>query len=180
MKNKTKIFSIIRMILDDYLPTILLFLLFLVFIVQISFRYILKSPIKESYEITMVLYMWVVVLAVSQANRKGTHVHFDLIYNLLSPRMKALFTMLGQLIVLVTFVAAFIPTVKYLIFIEFERTPLVHISMAIVFLPVLTLFFFSIVDAVVAIIKSFSILVTPGASAVQPVEKPVIEAEEGC
>jgi TRAP-type C4-dicarboxylate transport system permease small subunit len=95
--------------IEVYLPIALFILLFLAFLTNVFFRYVLRDPQNWTFEFCVYSFVVIGLLGASAAYRKDDHVVFDLVYNKLSPRGQNVFRLIGSAIVAVCFVAA-LPT----------------------------------------------------------------------
>jgi TRAP-type C4-dicarboxylate transport system permease small subunit len=103
-ENRTiRVLKLIRDFIEVYLPAALLFLMFAIFILQIIMRYVFRSPLTWSFELTLFLYVEIVLLGSCNAMRTGEHVEFTLIYEKVKPRTKTILRIMGSMITLVIF-----------------------------------------------------------------------------
>jgi TRAP-type C4-dicarboxylate transport system permease small subunit len=102
-------------IIEVYLPIALFILMFLVFLTNVFFRYVLRDPQNWTFEFCVYSFVVIGLLGASAAYRKDDHVVFDLIYNKLSPRGQNIFRLIGGTIVAVFFVAALPKSTLYII-----------------------------------------------------------------
>ena len=92
--------------IEVYLPIVLFILLFLAFLANVFFRYVLRDPQNWTFEFCVYSFVAIGLLGASAAYRKDDHVVFDLVYNRLSPRGQNIFRLIGNATVAVFFVAA--------------------------------------------------------------------------
>ena len=60
--------------------------MFAVFILQIVFRYLLNLPIGWTHEISVVLWLWMVLFGAAFVVRESEEIRFDMIYGAVGPR----------------------------------------------------------------------------------------------
>ena len=87
-KNRSTLLKIGQFILDlfeIYIPAVAFSVMFIVFILQIFFRYFLNNPLTWPYEITIFGFIWTAILGACYARRLGIHVVFGIIYDTLNP-----------------------------------------------------------------------------------------------
>jgi TRAP-type C4-dicarboxylate transport system permease small subunit len=130
-----KILLFLRDIIEIYLPVISFIVMFLTFILQVFSRYVIHHPIVWSMEIIVIGFCWTVVFGACYTMRKRSHVKFTMIYDRLSPRPAAVIRMLGNIIIVVTFLSLVYASYKYSLFIGFQKTAVFRISYTLVFLP---------------------------------------------
>ncbi len=92
--------------IEVYLPVTVFVLMFLAFLVNIFFRYVLKNPQNWTFEFSVNAFVIVGLLGGCAANRMEDHVIFDLVYARLKPRSQSIMRMLSYLIVIVLFMIA--------------------------------------------------------------------------
>ena len=76
-----KAFNFLRDCVELYIPIAALLIMFCTFVFQIFSRYILNSPVPWAYEVTVMCYLWMVVLGACYAYRDRSHVTFTLFYD---------------------------------------------------------------------------------------------------
>ena len=105
-----KVFNILRDCVELYIPIAALLIMFCTFVFQIFSRYILNNPVPWAYEVTVMCYLWMVVLGACYAYRDRSHVSFTLFYDQFGPKVKAFIAFLGNVLMLVAFIYMFIPS----------------------------------------------------------------------
>lgn len=133
MNRLKKIMSITRDIFEIYIPLMAFIVMFLTFIIQIIARYIFKFPLTWAYEVTVIGFSWTVIFGACYAMRKRAHVKFTLIYDMLSGKKAAIVRMLGNIIILVAFIALFVPSIEYVKFMDFQATSVFKIKLSWIF-----------------------------------------------
>ena len=102
-----KAFKVLRDCVELYIPIVALLIMFVTFVYQIFSRYVLRSPVTWAYEVTVMCYLWMVVLGACYAYRDRSHVQFTLFYDQFGPRAKAVIAFLGNLLMLIAFIYMF-------------------------------------------------------------------------
>lgn len=102
-----KVFKVIRDIVELYIPIAALLIMFVTFVYQIFSRYVLRAPVTWAYEVTVMCYLWMVILGACYAYRDRSHVTFTLFYDQFGPKAKAVIAFLGNLLMLIAFVYMF-------------------------------------------------------------------------
>ncbi len=100
---------------DTLLPNITFTIIFLTFMLTIISRYILKTPITWSYEVSILAYMWTMFFGVGKALQKKEHVVFSLLYDHVSPRKQLIFDILSNTLIILLIGIAFVPSVNSLL-----------------------------------------------------------------
>jgi TRAP-type C4-dicarboxylate transport system permease small subunit len=105
-----KVFLFLRDCVELYIPIAALLIMFCTFVFQIFSRYILNSPVPWAYEVTVMCYLWMVVLGACYAYRDRSHVTFTLFYDQFGTKAKAFIAFLGNVLMLIAFAYMFLPT----------------------------------------------------------------------
>ena len=131
-----KAFKVIRDCVELYIPIAALLIMFVTFVYQIFSRYVLRSPVTWAYEVTVMCYLWMVVLGACYAYRDRSHVQFTLFYDQFGPKAKAVIAFLGNLLMLIAFVYMF-PSSCTMILDQMSKqvTSVFKIGLNIVYLP---------------------------------------------
>ena len=125
----------IRNCVELYIPIAAFVLMFCVFVFQIAARYIFNSPVQWAYEVTVMCYLWMVILGACYAYRDRSHVTFTLTYDMLPVKGKAICGFLGNLLMFIAFVAMFVPACKMINQMQIQVTSILKIGLNIVYSP---------------------------------------------
>ena len=139
-----RILLFIRDIFEVYLPIVSFGIMFLTFISQVFFRYVIHHPLTWSMEVIVIGFVWTVVFGACYTMRRRSHVKFTMIYDKLAPRPAAITRFLGNIIITGTFISLVYASYKYAIFATYLKTAIFRIPLTVVFLP-FTYFLCSIV-----------------------------------
>jgi C4-dicarboxylate transporter DctQ subunit len=82
LKEKEKLF------VEEVLTAIVIFVMFIITVVNVLARYVLKVPFGWSEEITMSLFVWATMLGASAACARNANLGFTLFADLIIPRKK--------------------------------------------------------------------------------------------
>jgi TRAP-type C4-dicarboxylate transport system permease small subunit len=113
----------------DMIGSLLFFATFVGFVVQIFFRYALNSPVVWTEEVTMIAFLWTVFWSAAFMVRIKEHVCFDVVYDVVSPRVRRLFAIYAMVLLAVAFLLLMPKTVDYLQFLMRKRSPVLRIPM---------------------------------------------------
>ena len=72
----------------ENVAAMLLAAMFVAFIVQIVFRYLLNFPIGWTSELTVITWLWLVLWGAAFVVREDEEIRFDLIYGSVGPRAR--------------------------------------------------------------------------------------------
>ena len=126
---------LLRNVIELYIPAAAFMAMFLAFVLQVFCRYVVNRPLTWTNDIIVIGFVWTVILGACYTMRGRKHVKFTLVFDKLGPRMAALTRFLGNLIIVVTFVALIVPSYKYSLFLDFQKTPVFRVSYTWVFMP---------------------------------------------
>ena len=119
--------------IEVYLPIAFFVMLFIVFLVNIFFRYILHSSQNWTFEFSINSIVVISLLGSCTAYRTGDHVAFDLIYNRINEKSKNIFRIISYLLIVIFFSVAIPESIRYLIKLP-AVTPIMKIPQKIIFL----------------------------------------------
>ena len=70
----------------DDLAVALMGLMFVSFLLQIAFRYVLNQPLGWTEEVTVLCWVWVVLWCAAFVLSDREEIRFDIVYSMVSPR----------------------------------------------------------------------------------------------
>ena len=109
--------------------------MFLVFVLQIFYRYVLNNPLTWTYEVTVLGFLWTTLLGARYVKRIHSHICFDIAYQNRSEKGKMIFRLMGNSLVIIGCLIGIFPTYQYLFDMHIEKTPCLRIPLSIGFLP---------------------------------------------
>lgn len=130
-----KAVKFIRDCVELYIPIIAFLIMFVVFVVEIAARYVFNHPLAWAYEVTVMCYLWMVVLGACFAYRDRSHVTFTLVYDKLGIKGKAWCAFLGNVLMIVAFAVMFVPSINFIMQMKIQQTSKLHIGLNLVYLP---------------------------------------------
>ena len=125
--------------LDTILPNITFTIIFLTFMLTIVSRYILKTPITWSYEVSILAYMWTMFFGVGKALQEKEHVVFSLLYDHVGPRKQLIFDILSNILIILLIGIVFIPSINSLMK-KKMITGVLKLPFTVVFAPLIYMF----------------------------------------
>jgi len=129
-----KIGKLLIDITEIYIPAISFSLLFIAFLIQVFYRYFLV-PLTWPLEFTLMMFVWTTLFGACYAIRDNSHVKFTLIYDNATPKVKYWMRIIGNLLILSSFIIAFVPTYNWVQFMSFKKSNVLKVPMNIVFFP---------------------------------------------
>jgi TRAP-type C4-dicarboxylate transport system permease small subunit len=109
--------------------------LFIVFIVQITARFVFNKPLPWTDEAAVILYLWVILWAAATVVPEREHVVFDLVWNSVGTRARQAMRILGNLLIGGLCLVALPATWDYVHFMAREGSPVLGIPFMWVFMP---------------------------------------------
>ena len=141
MNSLKKVGKVLRDLVELYIPMAAFIIMFVVFVVEIAARYIVNRPLAWAYEVTVMCYLWLVILGACFAYRDRSHVTFTLIYDKLSVKGKAVCAFLGNLLMFIAFAAMLVPAIRFVLQMKIQQTSVFHIGLNIVYAPFIPFMF---------------------------------------
>jgi len=134
MRLWKRIGSFILNFLEIYLSSTAFLLLFIVFLLQIFYRYFLV-PLTWPMEFIQIAFIWLTLLAACFAQRDSSHVMFTMFYDEVKPRTQIWMRIVGNTLVFIAFSISLYPSYRYISFMSFKKSDVLKIPMNIAFSP---------------------------------------------
>ena len=96
--------------------------MFVAFMIQITFRYLLNLPIGWTHEISVVLWVWLVLFGAAFVIREREEIRLDLLYGAVSGRTRRLMAAASAIALVALFGASLPAVYDYVTFMKVERT----------------------------------------------------------
>jgi TRAP-type C4-dicarboxylate transport system permease small subunit len=106
----------------DDVAVALIALMFVSFLLQIVFRYVLNRPLGWTEEVTVLCWVWVVLWGASFIVADADEVRFDILYNAVSPRARRVFTIVASVALIVLIALSLPATWRYVAFMKREHS----------------------------------------------------------
>ena len=134
IKQLKKACKLIIDTVEVYIPFAAFSTLFIVFLLGIIFRYFFK-PLTWTLELSLMCFIWTSLLGGIYAKRDDSHVMFTMIYDAVSPLVQIWMRIVGNSLLVISFVIGLVPSWKYIQFMNYKKSNVLKIPMDIVFLP---------------------------------------------
>jgi TRAP-type C4-dicarboxylate transport system permease small subunit len=121
---------------EIYLPVAIFSCLFVVFMLQVFFRYF-RAPLIWPEEFSNLAYIWTILLGSCYALRDDSHVKFSLVYDQVGPTWQCVMRVIGNLLLFAAFGLAVYPSYKFIVFMGFKKSDALRIPMNLAFSPFL-------------------------------------------
>jgi C4-dicarboxylate transporter, DctQ subunit len=96
--------------------------MFVAFIVQIVFRYLLNFPIGWTFELTMIAWLWLVLWGAAFVVKESEEIRFDLIYGAAGPRTRRVMGIITGVAIVALYGGSLPATIDYVSFMKVEKT----------------------------------------------------------
>ncbi|GGA49752.1 TRAP transporter small permease [Pelagibacterium lentulum] len=111
----------------------MLTVMFLSFILQIFFRYVMRNPLGWTQEITLTMWLWLVFWGAAFMLKDRDHISFDILYLAVSQKVRRIFALVSAVALVAGFVASLPATYDYVEFMSIRRSSSLRIRLDIVF-----------------------------------------------
>lgn len=136
-----KIYNVIEL----YIPMAIFFILFILYIVMIVNRYFLYGQVGKYFELTQIAFIWCSILTASYGGRTNQHVSFGLVYDKCSQKTQVILRLIGNLIVVGTFIILLPYAYGAIRFLVIKKSNLLRIPFNIIFAPFIVFIILTIV-----------------------------------
>lgn len=107
--------------------------MFAIFLVQIAARYVFSLSIGWTVELCLTLWLWIVFWGSAFCLRPADHIRFDVLYLSVRRPVQRVFSFICAVVIVVAFVAAYLPTWDYVDFYKIKRSSTLRIPLNYVF-----------------------------------------------
>ena len=111
----------------------MLAVMFAAFIIQIVFRYLLNFPIGWTQELTVVLWIWLVLWGAAFVIRENEEVRFDIIYGTASPRARRVMCVITAIALVALYGISLPAVVDYVAFMRVESSAYLKVRFDLLF-----------------------------------------------
>ena len=107
----------------------MLAVMFVAFLIQIVFRYFFNFPIGWTSELTVVMWLWIVLWGAAFVLKENEEVRFDLLTAAVGRRARIAMGMVAAVSLLILYGASLVPSWKYVTFMKVEKSSYLKIRM---------------------------------------------------
>ena len=111
----------------------LMALMFVSFLLQIGFRYLLNQPLGWTDEVTVLCWVWAVLWCAAFVLSDHEEIRFDIIYGVVSPGARRAFTIVSSIAIAVLFAISLPATWNYVTFMKREHTAYLHMRFDVLY-----------------------------------------------
>jgi TRAP-type C4-dicarboxylate transport system permease small subunit len=101
---------------------VLIAIMFISFLLQIGFRYLLNRPLGWTDEVTVLCWVWLVLWGAAFILSDKDEIRFDIVYGLVPERTQRTFTVISSLALVVLFVVSLPASWNYVLFMKREKS----------------------------------------------------------
>lgn len=117
----------------ENVAAIMLALMFLAFLLQIAFRYVLDLPIGWTHELSVILWIWLVLWGASFVISEREEIRFDIIYGAAGPGPRRVMCIVTAVALIVLYAISFPAVFDYVTFMKVEKTGYLKIPFDLLF-----------------------------------------------
>ena len=111
----------------ENVAAVMIGVMFVAFIIQIVFRYLFNFPIGWTSELTVIMWLWLVLWGAAFVVRESDEIRFDLLSGAMGKRTRIAMGIITAVALVVLYAASFPATWKYVTFMKVERTAYLNI-----------------------------------------------------
>jgi len=100
----------------------LIAIMFISFLLQIGFRYLLNRPLGWTDEVTVLCWVWLVLWGAAFILSDKDEIRFDIVYALVPERTRRTFTVISSLALVVLFAVSLPASWSYVLFMKREKS----------------------------------------------------------
>ncbi len=117
----------------DDVAVALMALMFVSFLLQIGFRYLLNQPLGWTDEVTVLCWVWAVLWCAAFVLSDQDEIRFDIVYGAVSAGTRRAFTAASSIAIVVLFMISLPATWHYVMFMKREHTAYLHMRFDILY-----------------------------------------------
>jgi TRAP-type C4-dicarboxylate transport system permease small subunit len=106
----------------ENVAAVMLGAMFLAFLLQIAFRYVLGLPIGWTHEISVILWIWLVLWGASFVITEREEIRFDIIYGAVGPGPRRVMMLITAAALIALYSISFPAVLDYVTFMKVEKT----------------------------------------------------------
>jgi TRAP-type C4-dicarboxylate transport system permease small subunit len=110
---------------DDF-AVVLIATMFVCFLLQIAFRYLLNRPLGWTEEVSVLCWVWVVMWGAAFVLSDQEEIRFDVIYGVVPPRARRTFTVITGIALILLLAISLPATWRYVVFMKREHSAYLH------------------------------------------------------
>lgn len=100
--------------------------MFVCFLLQIAFRYLLNRPLGWTEEVTVLCWLWVVLWGAAFILSDHEEIRFDVVYDVVPQRTRRVFTTISSIALILLLAISLPATWQYVLFMKREHSAYLH------------------------------------------------------
>lgn len=156
-----KFFKAIWDFWEVHLPAAMFFLLFAIMIYQIVMRKVFNSPPQWSFEATLFIYIYLVLIGSANAERHDEHVVFSMVYDLFGEKGKIWMRLITAALLLTVLLIGMPSMIHYAWFINTARiktSSVLHIPYRLLYACFIYFCFSIMIQRIVGVVRDIKLL----------------------
>lgn len=111
----------------------MLAIMFFAFLLQIAFRYVANLPIGWTHELSVILWVWLVLFGAAFVISEREEIRFDIIYGAVGPGTRRVMCVITAIALVALYLVSLPAVVDYVTFMKVERTAYLKIRFDLLF-----------------------------------------------
>jgi len=111
----------------------MLAMMFLAFLLQIVFRYVFGLPIGWTHELSVILWVWLVLWGAAFVITEREEIRFDILYGAVGPRARRAMCIVTAAALVVLYAISFPAVLDYVTFMKIQKTAYLKIRFDLLF-----------------------------------------------
>jgi C4-dicarboxylate transporter, DctQ subunit len=107
--------------------------MFLAFILQIAFRYLVNFPTGWTHELSVILWVWLVLWGAAFVISEREEIRFDIIYGAVGPRGRRAMCVITAVALIVIYLMSLPAAVDYVTFMKVQKTAYLKVRFDLLF-----------------------------------------------
>ena len=117
----------------DDVTVVLIGTMFVCFLLQIAFRYVLNRPLGWTEEVTVLCWVWVVLWGAAFVLRDSDEVRFDIVYGAVPEKTRRAFVVASGIAWIALLAVSLPATLRYVAFMKREHSAYLHMRFDILY-----------------------------------------------
>ncbi len=141
-----------------YIPGVFFIIMFIFYIVMIAYRYIFYKQISSIFELSVILFLWICVLSASYGGRSKKHIMFAILYDKVSEKIKLIFRLIGNLVIIITFIILIPFTYESNCFYAIKKSSMLKIPFNVIYFPFILFLISTLIHYFILFIKDIKLI----------------------
>lgn len=160
MDKLKRLYNVVSDFLEVWVPSISFVVVFVTYVIMIIYRYLFNAQINWIYELSMIAFVWTVVLSASYCSRTDNHIAFTMLYDLLPERGRLIMRVLGNLAIVALMTVLLPHAFEAVSFLKIKKSSLLLIPFNIIYAPFLVFNILTILHHLIELVRDVTALLT--------------------